>query len=186
MFHIKVDDLEMRLLEESDAEQLFALTDRNRAYLRRWLPWLDDTTTPAHTLAFIRSSIEQFAEDNGFQLGIVYRGELAGVIGIHYVNRQHKKTEIGYWLAEGFQGRGIMTRCCRALVDYSFSDLELNRVEIRCALENIRSRAIPERLGFTQEGIQKDAEWLYDHFVDLVMYSMLAGNWVKKAEGSRQ
>jgi ribosomal-protein-serine acetyltransferase len=178
MFRIEVgDDLEMRLLEESDAERLFALTEENRAYLRRWLPWLDDTTTVAHTQAFIRSSLEQFAEDNGFQLGIVYRRELAGVIGLHYVNRQNRKTEIGYWLAERFQGRGIMTRCCRALVDYAFKELGLNRVEIRCALENTRSRAIPERLGFTQEGVQKDAEWLYDHFVDLVMYSMLAADW---------
>src|SRR5437868_1827817 len=124
MFRIVVgDDLEMRLLEESDAGQLYALTEENRAYLREWLPWLDDTTRPADTQAFIRNALEQFADENGFQLGIVYRGELAGVIGLHYVNRLDGKTEIGYWLGERFQGRGIMTRCCRALVDYSFNEL---------------------------------------------------------------
>src|SRR5436305_920218 len=137
MFRIVVDeDLEMRLLDERDAEQLFALTDRNRAYLRQWLPWLDDTTRPADTLAFIRSALEQFTGENGFQVGIIYRGDLVGVAGLHYINRQDRKTEIGYWLAEQFQGLGIMTRCCRALIDYAFNVLGLHRVDIPCATEN--------------------------------------------------
>jgi len=180
MFRIVVgDDLEMRLLEERDAEQLFALTEENRAYLRQWLPWLDDTTRLADTRAFIRSALQQFADENGFQVVILCKGEPAGVAGLHYINRQDGKTEIGYWLGESFQGKGIMTRCCRALVDYAFNELGLDRVEIRCATENVRSRAIPERLGFSREGLQKDAEWLYDHFVDLVVYSMRAADWPK-------
>ncbi len=70
-----------------------------------------------------------------------------------------------------------MTRACRALVDYAFAKLQLNRVEIRCATGNLRSQAIPERLGFTREGTLREGEWLYDHFVDLIVYSMLAREW---------
>ncbi|MFL5734653.1 MAG: GNAT family N-acetyltransferase, partial [Chloroflexia bacterium] len=82
------DDLEMRPVEESDAEPLFALTEENRAYLREWLPWLDDTRRPEDTRAFVRSAMQQFAGENGFQLAILYKGELAGVVGLHFINRE--------------------------------------------------------------------------------------------------
>ena len=70
-----------------------------------------------------------------------------------------------------------MTRACRALVDYAFSELGLNRIEIQCAVQNVKSRAIPERLDFTQEGVIRQAEWLYDHYNDHVIYGMLAEEW---------
>jgi ribosomal-protein-serine acetyltransferase len=50
---------------------------------------------------------------------------------------------------------------------------------MHCAVGNTKSRAVPERLGFVQEGILHDAEWLYDHYVDLVIYSILKAAWVK-------
>jgi ribosomal-protein-serine acetyltransferase len=62
-------------------------------------------------------------------------------------------------------------------VNYGLHDLGLNRVEIRAAEFNTRSRAIPERLGFTQEGIIRQAEWLYDYYVDHVVYGMLSEEW---------
>ena len=70
-----------------------------------------------------------------------------------------------------------MTASCRAVVQYAFNDMGLNRVVIRCATGNRRSRAIPERLGFTLEGVAKQSEWLYDHFVDLAIYSLLRSEW---------
>ena len=70
-----------------------------------------------------------------------------------------------------------MTNACRTLVTYAFHEWGLNKVEIHCAVGNIRSRAIPTRLGFTQEGSLREAEWVNDHFVDLVIYGMLAREW---------
>ena len=70
-----------------------------------------------------------------------------------------------------------MTRSCAAIVDHGFNDLKLHRITILCASENRRSRAVPERLRFTQEGTARESEWLYDHFVDLVTYSMLEHEW---------
>ncbi len=171
------DDLELRLLEDRHAEELFTLTDGNREHLRTWLPWVDRTHSPADTLNFIKNGMQQFADNNGFQAGIWFRGQLAGGIGFHYMSWLNRKTEIGYWLGASFQGQGVMTRACRALIDYAFDELHLNRVEIRCATDNTRSRAIPERLGFKQEGVVRQAEWRGDHFGDLVVYSMLAGEW---------
>ena len=177
-FTLSVDGhVELALMDERHAEQLFALTDSSRAYLREWLPWLDGVTSPADSRGFIAGALQQFAEGNGFQAGIWYRGELAGVIGYHYVNRANRATSIGYWLGATFQGKGIMTRACRALVEYAFGELALNRIEVHCATGNTRSRAIPERLGFTVEGTLRQAEWLYDRYVDHVVYAMLAEDW---------
>ena len=178
MFVFAIDqDLELRLLEERHAEELFALTDKNREYLKRWLPWLDGTTTAADTKRFIQFTLNKLAKNDGLTAGIWYRGELVGVIGYVAINWPNRKTSIGYWCGAEFQGRGLVTRACHALVSYAFAELKLNRVEIACATDNGRSQAIPRRLGFTQEGVMRDVEWLYDHFVDHVIFSMLARDW---------
>ena len=171
------DDTELRLPEEGDARELFALISANRAYLREWLPWVDSERSVEDTRAFISGALQQFANNEGFQMGIWYKGQLAGVIGYHEIDWGDRKVEIGYWLAESFQGKGLMTKACRALVGYAFDEWKLHRVEIHCATGNKRSCAIPERLGFQWEGVMRDAEWLYDHFVDLVVYSMLEDEW---------
>lgn len=178
MFCYKVsDDIQLKLLELRDAEEIFALTDASRTYLRAWLPWLDSTVTLDDSRSFIQSSLQQFASNNGFQAGVLYRGQLVGAIGLHEINWANRSSSVGYWLGEGFQGHGIMTSACRATVDIAFRDYKLNRIEIRAAVENRKSRAIPERLRFQLEGICRQTEWLYDHFVDHVVYGMLAADW---------
>jgi ribosomal-protein-serine acetyltransferase len=168
---------ELRLLEERHAEELFALVDQNRAYLREWLPWLDQNQSVEATLLFIRSTLQQLAANEGFTAGIFQEGRLAGVIGYHRLNWASRIATIGYWLAAEHQGRGLMTLATRALVDHAFRALQMNRVEIRAAPGNTKSRAIPERLGFVQEGTLRQAERLYERYVDLVVYSMLEREW---------
>jgi ribosomal-protein-serine acetyltransferase len=171
------DEMSLGLFEPHHAEELFALINENRAYLREWMAWIDGTQYTVDVLGFIKSARQQFADNNGFQAGIWYRGQVAGVVGFHTIDWVNRKTEIGYWLGAQFQGKGLMTRAVAALTDYAFKTLKLNRVGISCAPENRRSRAIPERLGFTNEGVTCQVEWLYDHFVDHVMYGMLAADW---------
>jgi len=71
------------------------------------------------------------------------------------------------------QGKGIVTACCRAVIAHAFMELKLHRIVIRCAVRNHRSRAIPERLGFSFEGVARQSEWLYNHFEDVAIYSLL-------------
>lgn len=174
MFTYKIDeDTELRLLEHRHAEQLFQLTDQSRESLREWLPWIDFTKTVADSKNFIGGTLLQFSRNDGFQAGIWYKGELAGVIGLHGINWSNKSTSIGYWLGAGFEGKGLMTKACQAVVDYCFAELGLNRIEIRTATENKKSAAIPQRLGFEQEGCLQQAEWLYDKFVDHYVFGLV-------------
>ena len=167
------DQVELKSVEQTDANLLFALADKNRKYLRPWLPWLDATRSVEDTARFIEMSLRQHADGKGFQAGIWFKSELCGMIGHHEVDRLNRSTSLGYWLDADHQGRGIMTASCRAVIHYAFNDMGLNRLVIRCATGNQRSRAIPERLGFTLEGVARQSEWLYDHFVDLAIYSLL-------------
>ena len=176
------EDIEMYVLTGDDADRLFALTDKNRTYLRQWLPWLDDTQTLQDTQEFIASALRRYKEQVGMTCGIFYKGNLAGVISLNIIDWMNYKTEIGYWLGAEFQGLGLMTRACQAMIDHAFLDLDLNKVEIRCATKNPRSCAIPQRLGFTQEGVIRQGEWLYDHFVDLELYGLLKSEWKARTD----
>jgi ribosomal-protein-serine acetyltransferase len=174
MFRAQIrEDLYLQLLEERHAPEVFSLTDQDRAYLRQWLPWVDATHTVDDTLSFIRSTLEQFATNKGFVAGIWSEGRVCGIIGTHKLDLLNRKVEIGYWLGQSFQGRGIMTAACRSVVTHLFDELGLNRVTIQCARENEKSCAIPQRLGFTEEGLAREAQFLHGHFHDLRRFAML-------------
>ena len=175
--HAIDENTTLAMVEMRDADEVFALVDASRMYLREWLPWVDSSVSVEDTKAFVHAAHQQYARGDGFQCCIRYKSKIVGIIGLHRVDRFHKQTEIGYWLAEEYQGRGIMTACCRALVDFAFREYKLHRVEIRAAGENEKSRAIPERLGFTHEGTLRESEWVNDRFVDGAVYAMLERDW---------
>src|SRR5690606_11963780 len=108
---------------------------------------------------------------------IRYQGQVAGIIGYKEIDRINNKLEVGYWLGEHFQGKGIMVRSCQALVQHAFAHMSINRVQFRVAVGNTKSSHIPKQLGFTLEGIMRDGEWLRGRFVDLEVYSMLRREW---------
>ena len=166
----------LRLVEEADADELSALIETNRDYLAPWMPWAS-TQTPERTLEFVRATRRRLAENDGFQTAIVRSGRIIGVAGFHGVDWSHRSTSIGYWLDERQQGQGIMTRTVKALTDHALLGWQLNRVEIRAAPDNHRSRAVPERLGFRQEGVLQQAEKVGDRYLDSVVYGMVASAW---------
>jgi ribosomal-protein-serine acetyltransferase len=170
------DNVHLRLLEEADARPLHALIETNRARLARWLPWAADQTLD-ETLDFIRRARSQASKNDGFQVAIVLDGDIVGMVGYPGVDWSNRSTHIGYWLDEAHQGRGIVTAAVRVLVDHALAVWQLNRVEIRVATENRRSSAIPERLGFREEGTRRQAELVDGRYLDIVIYSTLATDW---------
>src|SRR5688572_12950683 len=134
MPHFQIDDhIELRPLVESDAQAVFELVRANLEHLHLFLHW----ATEDYDLEFARAFIERSriaAEENKHQgFGIFFAGRLVGTIGFVSFNWTNRRTEIGYWIAKSFEGRGIITRSCRELINYAFGNLEMNRIEIRCA-----------------------------------------------------
>lgn len=170
-------DLALLPLETSHAAALFTLVARDRDYLHQWQNWPDHLNNLEDMLALIENARHKRAANTGLDLVMVVDGQPAGKISLVFIDWITRHSEIGYWLGEAFQGRGIVTRACRALLDYAFDEINLNLVDIRCAVGNTRSRAIPERLGFTYQGVLPYKAPLRDHFIDEVLYSMDAVLW---------
>lgn len=180
MFSYKLDEsITLRLLEERHAEEVRSLLEQNRSHLQTELTWLTDQLTLSDAREYIRAGLERFATNNGLRAGIWLHDSLAGIVSLHKVSWDDRKAELGYWLGASFQGQGLVTKACDALIRYSFHELQLNRLEIQCAIDNDRSRKVAERLGFTQEGILRRAWWTDNRFVDLVVYGLLASEWQK-------
>lgn len=166
----------LRLLREDDAGELHALIVAERPRLAEWLPWAG-AQTEADTIDYLRRARVQLESNDGFQAAIVRDGRIAGAAGFHRVDWVNRLTSIGYWLGSEWEGEGTMTAAVRALVAHAFATWDLNRVEIQAAVENTRSRAIPERLDFRQEGIRREAERVGDRYLDCALYALLAAEW---------
>ena len=171
------DDRSLRGLADGDADELFALIDSNRAHLAAWMPFVGQTRGTADSLAFIRAARRQYEENRGMQLAIIQREQIIGVAGFHAIDWTRRSTSIGYWLAANRQGAGTMTTVVCALLNHAFERWELASVEIRAGVANQRSRAIPERLGFREEGVLRGAERIGTRVIDHVVYVMTAREW---------
>jgi ribosomal-protein-serine acetyltransferase len=181
-------NIEIRLLEPCDAEAVFAVADRDRAYLRDWLPWVDRTHSADDVRHFIEDAVSpQWADNRGPQCGIWIDGSLAGSVGCHAIDWVNRACSLGYWIESRRQGQGIVTRCVSAMLDYLFDEMRLHRVVIQCAVGNLRSCAIPERLGFTKEAVLRDAQLNGARWLDLATWSILEDEWrpVAQAPGLR-
>lgn len=164
---IEIDsELYLELLNESHAPEIFDLTEKNRVYLDKWLPWVKYTKSKEDTLIFIKNSTEQFKNKTGLQTVIKYKNQIAGLIGLVEVSYLRNVTEIGYWLGEEFTGKGIMTRSCKALTDHTFREFKVNRINIICDVNNTASQNVPKRLGYFNQGILKNDKYLNGEYGD--------------------
>ena len=138
---------------------------------------LEKLTQFLNSKNYISDCKRRAAEKTDFSFAIIINKNIVGRIGLHHINYPNRIAEIGYWLADGLQGKGIMHQCCKALINHAFTALGLNRIEIKCGIGNDKSRAIAEKLQFKQEGILRQAELLNGKFIDLYLYAMLKDEW---------
>lgn len=173
-FCLHVDETtQIRLLRADDADVLYDVTVRNREHLRPWMSWLDSLIDASDTYAFVRAAEKEAYEHTSFKAGIWRGEELIGAIDLHEIDWANGSARIGYWLDKAHTGQGIMTRAVHVLTEYAFDALDLHRVEIRVATENTASRRIPERLGFTLEGVLRDVQRLRGRYLDHALYASI-------------
>ena len=178
---VLTDSLQISLSIPQYAEELFTLTDRNRLFLRQWLPWLDCIRTAEYTRQFLDLQVQRFARGESLHVTIFSGGSIAGVAGFNSLDRTNGIGYIGYWLGEEFTGKGVMTTVVRDLIEVGRRYYSLQKVDIRCATGNSRSRTIPERLGFSHEGTLCRAERVYDKWFDHEVYALLLNQECEQA-----
>ncbi len=177
---IKADkDIVLQKIRVKSAGEIYDCIDGSREFLGKWLPFVDETKSKKDTEKYIRSVVQAGDSSKEMIFEVWYRDKIVGLIGLKDIDLTNKKAEIGYWLTRDATGKGIMTQSCKALLQYVFRELKINKIWIRCAVENVRSCNIPKQLGFTFEGTERQGEILHGKYLDLKIYSLLKKEWEK-------
>ncbi|MDE1206539.1 GNAT family N-acetyltransferase [Tenacibaculum larymnensis] len=167
-------DIELRKLELKDATDIFKTINKEREYLGKWLPFVEYTKELKDTEGFVNSVVGVSEDKLEYTFTIRRQDKFIGLIGLKDTDVLNKKTEVGYWLSEEEQGKGIMTKSVKEICNLAFTELQMNRIQIKCAVGNIPSKNIPKRLGFKLEGVEREGELLTGNlFTDLEVYSKL-------------
>jgi ribosomal-protein-serine acetyltransferase len=198
MFELTIDDeICLRTLHPDDAETLFALLEKNRSRLKPWVHPSSLPETPRaariYTIECYFASLDPLeAIDTPYidevrpyyppvnptmELGIWVCGELAGEISLSTLGSGDTGAEFGYWIGQEQEGKGIVTRCVRALMEYAVDHLKVDRFVIRCAKDNQRSRAVPERLGYDLVETIPDGEIIGEYVYDRLVYEISSEAW---------
>ncbi|WP_371993708.1 GNAT family N-acetyltransferase [Shewanella sp. 10N.286.54.B9] len=180
MFTLDVEpDLALALVEHSFAGKYLDIVSLQRDYLAQWLVWPPLAHDEAFFERFIEKSLHDYAAGNSLVCGIIYRGELVGNISFNSIDKKLRKVEIGYWLSQGYQGKGIVSRSVTKLIELAFNQLKMDKVEAFVAIENQASRSVCERLGFKLEGVITRAEQLNGRMYDHAAYGLQRNDWLK-------
>lgn len=184
MFLCEIDnEITLRLLQTKHTDELHSLVKNNLDHLGQWIPWVAYGTSKEQIESYMRSVEEQLKHNSAVHVGIWYTcdkagydDDLVGVVSTSRIDWANKTLSLGYWIEQNAESLSLVSRPVRFLIEFAFNELNMNRIEIRCAPENLASRRIPERLHFTQEGVLREAEQLNGRFVDHVLYSLLASD----------
>jgi len=180
MFTVEVEEgLELALVEPKFAAEYLAIVSNQRDYLAEWLAWPPHAENEEFFLNFIRKSLHDYADGKSLVCAMIYKDEVAGNISFNTINYDLQKVEIGYWLRRDLQGKGIVSKSLLKLVDYAFTELNMQKIQISAAIDNQASRSVCERLGFKLEGIITRAENLNGRVVDHAVYG-LSRSWIDK------
>ncbi len=152
--------LYLRPPQPEDAELVYAAIVESHKELATFMPWATPQPSLEDTVIFIEQSmtnwILQRCEEPFLPLFIFDKeGVFLGSTGFHHYDWIIPCLECGYWLRTPYTGQGYMTEAILGLTYYAFQQLKLKRLAITCDSTNLRSKNIPERLGFILEGIQK-------------------------------
>lgn len=178
LFYIDVDkDIKLKLLTYQDKEDFFGLIDMNRNHLNSFMPRMNENQGIDDTLNVIKIFLNQLNENNGFRAGIEVDGQLAGVIGLKYIDWINKSTEIMYWVDQNYLGRGIATKSTIKVLELAFDTYQLNKVILKASFENKASIRVARKCGFTLEGQLRQDELLDTGFTDTLIYSILENEY---------
>ncbi|MEQ9744308.1 GNAT family N-acetyltransferase [Pectobacterium actinidiae] len=160
--------LRLTIQEENDADALFSLIQQEKVRLRRTLPWPDSVKTVDDTRETIRANREAFFDKTAAVYVIRWDDALAGIVSFNTI--QDKEGVIGYWIAEAFEGKGIVSQAVSTLIT-AYTDASLvERSVIKASTANTRSNAVAQRLGFRFHHTEKDAEQIGERWFDHNIY----------------
>jgi ribosomal-protein-serine acetyltransferase len=175
------DSAELRPLEPWQAGEFLAHLDKARDNISAYIPWADVVTDEERARNFLSRYAKRQAADEGRIYGIWLEGDLVGGLLFRVFEADWGSCELGVWLSAEAEGRGLITRAGRLLVDWAISVRGLNRVEWRCAVGNTRSAAVAQRLGMTLEGTLRQAFPYRGTIHDVQVWAITRDDWLHRS-----
>ena len=147
--------LTIRAPRVEDAQEVNDAVTESLAELRPWMPWAAQPPVLEGTIGRLRHGMAKWITREDLLVHVCLKGTSTFVMGsgLHRIDWQSGKFEIGYWVRAKFMGQGFVTEAVNGITEFAFNQLHANRVEIRCDAQNIRSAAVAKRCGFLLEGI---------------------------------
>jgi RimJ/RimL family protein N-acetyltransferase len=178
---IVTKNLEIRILSSQDRNSLQEAADcRDIADTMISVPY---PFTEVVAENWIKRAEEEFDSQKGYHFGIFERntGKLTGYITLRELEREHSQVEFSFWIAKPEWGKGYATEACRAVVDFGFQSLGINRIYAFHMVRNPASGRVLEKLGFVEEGLLRECVIKWDKFEDVVIRAMLKRDWLGNA-----
>lgn len=169
-------EIELVLPEIKHAQALYEIIVHDRVELARFLPWADKINVVEDEIDFIKQMRRETAEYKKFALVVLVNGDAAGMLDLHNIKLKNQSAEIGYWLGQAYQKKGIMTQAVKKLAEVSFNQLGLHRLSLLADHENRASCAIAERLNFAHIALLPDEVKYHGEFRDMELYTLINKN----------
>ncbi|MDF7638239.1 GNAT family protein [Lactobacillus sp. ESL0791] len=155
-FNINGQEVELVLPEKQYAKDLAEIVNRNCDQFKQWFTWAETPASEASEQGFIEMARTENAIYKMLVLIILVDGKTAGTLDLHNIHQYDRRAEIGYWLDSRYQGCGIMTTAVKHLVQIAFTKMELHKLVLLADHNNLKSRAVAERVGFIHEALLRD------------------------------
>lgn len=181
-FQLK-DDFVLVLPDSGYTLSLFDTVEKNREYLAPFVDWVNLIRSKKETQYFLERNLRGYRElmagqisvsnHPGFSFFIYKDEECVGMVGYQGISLKNSICALGYWIAQDYQGQGLTHLAMKKVIEYAFSVLMMNRIEIQCAVDNFPSIKVAEKLGFMREATLRQVEKRNDKFVDHHLFSTL-------------
>jgi len=173
------DRLTIRAPRVEDAQEIIDAVTESLPELRPWMPWAKEAPMLEGAIGRLRHSMAKWITREDLLLHVYLKSTSTFVMGsgLHRIDWQAGKFEIGYWVRTKYMGQGFVTEAVHGITAFAFKHLHANRVEIRCDAQNIRSSAVAKRCGFLLEGILRhDSVDVNGELRSTMIFSKLGAN----------
>ncbi len=170
---LKGERVVLRDMLRKDAAAIFEhLKSRD---MKKYTTQIPHPYTKQHALKFLGTSASKAGKGEALHFAITLRGDdaLVGCISLEKISRENRNAELGYWLAKGFWGKGLMTEAVALVADYAFNKIKLHKLYASAFEENIASRMVLEKSGFKLEGIIKEQRFRFNRWHNEVRYGLI-------------
>ncbi len=171
---LDIDELlDIKQVELQDAEVLFHVIDSQRNYLRKFLNWIDATQKVEDSQQYIQSCIQQTSRLQAIHFVIRHQQKIIGGISLYDWRQDTKIIHLGYWISENFSNQGIVSKCCKRLIDYAFFEIGIEKMQLYFIPENVASERVADKLGFKIEGFIRQSFMLNGSIKDQYLAGLL-------------